>query len=57
MTDILPFMVAMLLLGDLNTDAVLATRRPRAEILRVQQDIHDRVVAGGYRVLVSSSTS
>lgn len=50
-------MVTMLQLGDLNTDARMATTRPRAEINWACEDIRNRVEKSKYRVLVPVSAT
>jgi len=56
MTDILPFTVAILQLGDLNTDAAAATKRPRADIAWAVEDVAARVAEEQHVVLVPTET-
>ncbi len=51
LTDILPFMVGMMLPADANVDVAHFTRKPRADVAWALQDIKERVQTQDLRVL------
>lgn len=56
MSDILPFAVSILHLGDLNIDAASATSRPRADTAWAIKDIRNRISTENHEILLSSTS-
>lgn len=51
LTDILPFMVGMMLLADANVDVAHFTKKPRADVAWALHDIKERLRRDELRVL------
>ena len=56
LADTLPFTVAMLHLGDLNTYSATATKRPRIDIERSRAALMVHVAKCGFKVIAPAPT-